>query len=498
MKYIDNKNIIIFFLIILLSSSLSSSNIASAETTNLEGFTTKLGPEKSTDYSIVEEEIICWDGSHAEGIGYTTSLSSQKTAYGDGSYSSIAELSPLDNKPVFSWETFLFRKNSPLGYPLDYSVEGGYEHNSCSVDKCMGECILEKAKTPSLSEVQVGLTDYVKDCAGAKAGEAFKNAFDTVKAGVCALQCGKAGAPNADARDVGECARCVISGTAGKLPGAACVVGLWNNLAGLLIPYSDCTSECMGDPSTWSQNWGHPCRDKMTPDRLACLSTPQGDFVVEETCKECQWNNEKWDDNQEENVLNIKKWCPEDTKCVMTSSGRPTCKPPDDDPPKGPGGDHPDDNHDVSSLYIPLSLANASNATNISHSTPEIAVLDRGFPLLITSILQEFNESSALVSVDYLRIIDPVEFPLLIISTGGLYGLDSSTSFKSWLSQYVNSGGVLIAFAQQHGYEFGALPRGELNGYGWAEDQSKLPQCKGLEPVYQRIAGKGVPVTPFP
>ncbi len=99
-------------------------------------------------------------------------------------------------------------------------------------------------------------------------------------------------------------------------------------------------------------------------------------------------------------------------------------------------------------------------------------MLDRGFPYLILDTLLQLNETPNLISPGYIKIIDPIEFPLLIIPTGGLYGLDSSASFKSWLSDYVNSGGTLIVFTQQHGYEFDALPGGNLTGYGWFEDQS--------------------------
>ncbi|WP_456475239.1 FG-GAP-like repeat-containing protein [Candidatus Pyrohabitans sp.] len=66
----------------------------------------------------------------------------------------------------------------------------------------------------------------------------------------------------------------------------------------------------------------------------------------------------------------------------------------------------------------------------------------------------------------------PEYMKALVIPTGGLYGLDSDEIFKAKLEKFVAEGGVLIVFAQQRGYEYRALPGGELSGYGWAEDIS--------------------------
>ena len=65
--------------------------------------------------------------------------------------------------------------------------------------------------------------------------------------------------------------------------------------------------------------------------------------------------------------------------------------------------------------------------------------------------------------------------PILVIPTGGLIGLEGSQSLKELLKNYVESGGVLIVFPQQHGYEFSIIPTpdGEpIGAFGWREDQS--------------------------
>ena len=62
--------------------------------------------------------------------------------------------------------------------------------------------------------------------------------------------------------------------------------------------------------------------------------------------------------------------------------------------------------------------------------------------------------------------------PVLILPSGSLSGLDNSEVFKAVLQEYVKQGGTVVCFAQQYGYEFGALPGGEVAGFGWMEDQA--------------------------
>ena len=87
-----------------------------------------------------------------------------------------------------------------------------------------------------------------------------------------------------------------------------------------------------------------------------------------------------------------------------------------------------------------------------------------------------------------------VEFPehqkVLIIPTGGLYGLDSDEIFRAKLEKFVSEGGVLIVFAQQHGYEFQALPGGKVSGYGWLEDQSCFSKAVYIDTYHPVLAGQ--------
>jgi hypothetical protein len=79
---------------------------------------------------------------------------------------------------------------------------------------------------------------------------------------------------------------------------------------------------------------------------------------------------------------------------------------------------------------------------------------------------------------------------VLIVPTGGLYGLDSSPLFKAKLEKYVSEGGTLVVFAQQHGYEFQALPGGEVTGYGWLEDQSCFFRAVHIDTYHPVLAGQ--------
>lgn len=358
-----------------------------------------------------------------------------------------------------------------------------YEHHSCSHDNCMEDCELgyfDKLGISYAAELPSKMLDSLSSClckqGNCVASDQLKKVYEGVKTGKCALTCTVNIAAAKDdmekVRAKAECFRCQLAGGAGKIPGGSCVVGLYNELGDLLVPHSDCLSECLGKPQTWDNNRGHPCRDAITPDRFACLNTPKGSFVVEETCKDCQWSNEKFDENLGENVLNIKKWCPSGTTCTVGSDGRPTCKPPDPKKPKHPGGDKPDDNFDVSSLFIKALQSNASDYDYLRNATADIAILDRGFPSLIMNSLLELNETANFITVEYLPFLDPIDYPLLIIPTGGLYSMDSSSSFKTGLWDYVDKGGNLIVFTQQHGYEFNAIPGNNITAYGWMEDQS--------------------------
>nr|QNO55772.1 hypothetical protein DIJDKDOB_00003 [Methanosarcinales archaeon ANME-1 ERB7] len=148
-----------------------------------------------------------------------------------------------------------------------------------------------------------------------------------------------------------------------------------------------------------------------------------------------------------------------------------------------PGGDKPDDNYDVSTL----SYTQNTNPFNYKPDS-QIAVLANGFYTDCSNILAEFGESSTFVDVG-ISLEDLDNYPVFIIPSGGLYGLDSLPSFKTKLEQYVSNGGTLIVLSQQHGYEFNAAP-GNLSGYGWTEDQSCQHSSVGICTYHPILSGQ--------
>jgi len=133
-----------------------------------------------------------------------------------------------------------------------------------------------------------------------------------------------------------------------------------------------------------------------------------------------------------------------------------------------PGRDRPDDNESVASpIYsdTPATFPVLSNAL----------VLFNGFYAECEKLLESYSILTNLFelpeSPEELRDVSD----MIMIPTGGLYGMQNSEIFKAVLEEYVRNGGTLIVFTQQHGYEFSVLPTpdGEpIEAYGWREDQS--------------------------
>ncbi|MEW6558167.1 MAG: hypothetical protein AB1349_12605 [Elusimicrobiota bacterium] len=133
-----------------------------------------------------------------------------------------------------------------------------------------------------------------------------------------------------------------------------------------------------------------------------------------------------------------------------------------------PDCDKPDDFEGVSCE----ALLGSSTTQICSYGDP-IGITASGLLAENILLLADVGERFELVDYNFnLSEILP-RIKVLIIPSGGLYGLGDVESFRKNLSDYVSNGGTLICFAQQHGYDFNALPRGnEVSAYGWQEDQS--------------------------
>ena len=132
-------------------------------------------------------------------------------------------------------------------------------------------------------------------------------------------------------------------------------------------------------------------------------------------------------------------------------------------------------------------------------ATPDVAILSKGMALSFSDLLQNrFNEPIRRYTIEDFSPDAIKDYPIFIIPTGGLTGLENSEIFKEKLSQYVNRGGIVIVFDQQYGYEFSALPVPQefdgsykkLNGYGWEEDQACFTNAAYLNVYHQIFSGQ--------
>jgi len=111
---------------------------------------------------------------------------------------------------------------------------------------------------------------------------------------------------------------------------------------------------------------------------------------------------------------------------------------------------------------------------------PDIALFTNGFYNPSISLMLKIGEPVSFQKIDFNPEIVK-DHPVLLVPTGGFYGLKNSETVKVRLEEYVKNGGTLVVLTQQHGYDWGLLPTPEnpetgeretISGYGYQEDQS--------------------------
>ena len=150
----------------------------------------------------------------------------------------------------------------------------------------------------------------------------------------------------------------------------------------------------------------------------------------------------------------------------------------------GPGGDHPDDTLSASTAQ----LASLEFAPGVRNDI-RVGVLQRGFVSSARAFVAQAGERTWPVSLNFEPATTVKQFPVLLIPSGGLHGLEGDATFRARLEAYARRGGTLVAFAQQHGYEFNALPGGAVDGYGWAENISCFRSSLLLENWHPLLSG---------
>lgn len=154
----------------------------------------------------------------------------------------------------------------------------------------------------------------------------------------------------------------------------------------------------------------------------------------------------------------------------ISQSLRDTCRD-EGDSGSEPGGDHPDDNHSAADAP-PIPSGQFFALPEGARHPARVAILQRGAPSDLWWLLAQLGEPADFIGADFDPVATAAQYPVLLIPSGGLYGLEGSAAFRARLEEYARRGGTIIAFAQQHGYEYGALPGGAVGGYGWTEDNS--------------------------
>ena len=129
--------------------------------------------------------------------------------------------------------------------------------------------------------------------------------------------------------------------------------------------------------------------------------------------------------------------------------------------------EHPDETYEISSTIYPTPWKIDTNS--------KIGILLSGWGNGLGHLLGRWNVETVGVKSDLTIVGEPErdlsDLDVLLIGTGGLTGLDNSSTFRNKLAGFVSQGGVIICLTSQYGYELNGLP-GSPAGYGWSEDQS--------------------------
>ncbi|MCX6580277.1 MAG: hypothetical protein NT166_08835, partial [Candidatus Aminicenantes bacterium] len=157
-----------------------------------------------------------------------------------------------------------------------------------------------------------------------------------------------------------------------------------------------------------------------------------------------------------------------------------------DPPPPGPPPDNPDDNYS-------FHLEGNQSANFFFDFEPPffVGIFKKGNVIAMDNLLEKIGIGCFYVETDFHpeKIVD--EANVLIISTGGLMGIEKSEYLKALLEQFAAQGGTILCFGQQNSDAYGVLPvpQGEsLNAYGWSQDSSCLRNSVYFESVHPALS----------
>jgi hypothetical protein len=153
--------------------------------------------------------------------------------------------------------------------------------------------------------------------------------------------------------------------------------------------------------------------------------------------------------------------------------------------PYGPPPDNPDDN-------FSFNLEGSFNISNSYYTEefPFIGILNNGNFQKMEQLLKRLGRDNIYAEKD-LNLQEFKNVNVLIIPTGGLFGLEASSYIKFLLEQFAAQGGTILCFAQQNSEAYGVLPipmGDSLNAYGWSQDSSCLRNSAYFKTIHSTLS----------
>ena len=142
--------------------------------------------------------------------------------------------------------------------------------------------------------------------------------------------------------------------------------------------------------------------------------------------------------------------------------------------------------HDTPHRALPKWWTADSETPAYVHS-PRVALLENGQVAGAAALLRDLGFPYTLLPPDFAPN-EAAAYPVLLIPTGGLFGLADVASVRDRLAAYVEQGGALIVAAQQHSADLAALP-GDLAGLGWRDDPGGYHAAALIADAHPALAG---------
>lgn len=122
-------------------------------------------------------------------------------------------------------------------------------------------------------------------------------------------------------------------------------------------------------------------------------------------------------------------------------------------------------------------------------SGARLAVLEGGFASTLVEMLEQAGLEADLVPQDFAPTMVS-QYRALFVASGGFAGLGQSAVMAERLARYTEAGGTLVVFTQPQGSQFGLLPGGQIEGYGYDEDLFCVYRSAGISTFGPQLMGQ--------